>query len=284
MHSLYRHITNNNRVNWGLYQPLWLAGQKMGMVHESVVEALLTSGHVLPQEGGLRLNAEGGNRDERTKCLEACLHHLVKVGLIRKVRKELYDVAHNFGDAPVALADRALMPALGFKAHGVHCNGFVREDKKIKLWVARRSMDSTTDPGKLDHIIAGGQPHGYSLSENLAKEAYEEAGVEAALAAKAILTGTITYNLGMAHGIRRDTLHVFDLELPATFTPRNTDGEVMDFRLMEAEEVLERLKNKDDFKFNVNLVLVDFFIRHGFITPDENGFAELKAGLKCVES
>lgn len=44
---------------------------------------------------------------------------------------------------------------------GVHLNGFVcLPGGSRELWVARRSASKPTWPGKLDHIAAGGQPHG----------------------------------------------------------------------------------------------------------------------------
>jgi len=43
------------------------------------------------------------------------------------------------------------------QAYGVHINGFVETDAGLELWVARRSKDKPTWPGKLDHIVAGGQ-------------------------------------------------------------------------------------------------------------------------------
>jgi hypothetical protein len=40
------------------------------------------------------------------------------------------------------------------------------------------------------------------------------------------------------------------------------------------------LRNTDRFKFNVPLVLIDFFIRHGFLSPDnEPDYPELVRGL-----
>lgn len=280
MHPLYRHILRNNQVHWGLYRPLTLAGQAFGMVHEKVAESLLASGHILPEKDALRLANEPSSVSGRSEALRAVLHQLIKNGLVAKERHELYSVATSFKDEPLALADRALMPALGFKAYGVHCNGFVREGRSFKLWVGRRALDSATEPGKLDHMIAGGQPHGLSVMDNLAKEAHEEAGVPPALAAAARPVSSISYNLGSASGIRRDTLFVFDLEVPPDFTPRNQDGEVQGFTLMRAEDVLENLFTRDDFKFNVNLVLIDFFIRHGMIRPDEPGYHELCLGLR----
>jgi hypothetical protein len=44
-----------------------------------------------------------------------------------------------------------------FQAYGVHVNGYVETPRGLELWVARRSKDKPTWPGKLDHIVAGGQ-------------------------------------------------------------------------------------------------------------------------------
>ena len=43
------------------------------------------------------------------------------------------------------------------QAYGVHINGYVETEVGLELWVARRSKDKPTWPGKLDHIVAGGQ-------------------------------------------------------------------------------------------------------------------------------
>ena len=53
---------------------------------------------------------------------------------------------------------------------GVHVNGFVRKAEGLQLWVGRRAKDKATAPGKLDHIVAGGQPFGLSVFDNLLKE------------------------------------------------------------------------------------------------------------------
>lgn len=61
------------------------------------------------------------------------------------------------------LAPPLLPPAVACLSNptGVHVNGFVTlPDGSQELWVARRSATKPTWPGKLDHIAAGGQPHG----------------------------------------------------------------------------------------------------------------------------
>ena len=60
-------------------------------------------------------------------------------------------------------------------------------------------------------------------------------------------------------GLRRDLLHCYDLDLPEDFVPRAADGEVESFELWPIARVLQTVRDTDDFKFNVNLVLIDLF-------------------------
>ena len=45
------------------------------------------------------------------------------------------------------------------------------------------------------------------------------------------------------------------------------DGEAEDFKLMDIDEVLKHVENRA-FKPNCGLVIVDFLIRHGYITAE----------------
>ena len=57
----------------------------------------------------------------------------------------------------------------------------------------------------------------------------------------------------------------FDLELPEDFTPIAHDGEVHSFELWPLARVYETVRDTTDFKYNCNLVLIDFFVRHGML-------------------
>ena len=83
-------------------------------------------------------------------------------------------------------------------------------------------------------------------------------------------------------GLRRDLLHCYDLDLPDGFSPAPQDGEVERFELLPAAEVLDLVRRTDRVKFNVNLVLIDFFLRHGVIAPGEVAATRLRAGLDQV--
>ena len=74
-------------------------------------------------------------------------------------------------------------------------------------------------------------------------------------------------------------LFVYDLEIPNDFVPNNQDGEIVQFSLMPASAVLDRVRTSDDFKFNVNLVILDFALRHGVLRPDDPEYLDVATGL-----
>jgi hypothetical protein len=180
-------------------------------------------------------------------------------------RNEAFDVRARPGGPVLARIDRGALPSFGIQAAGVHVNGVVKRRDGLHLWVARRAMDKHLDPGKLDNIVAGGVPAGLGLAETLIKEAGEEAAISPELAATAVQVGVIEYAMERPEGLRRDILYCYDLPLPKTFVPAATDGEVEAFELWPISRVIETLRETDDFKFNVALVLIDLFLRLGLI-------------------
>jgi hypothetical protein len=48
---------------------------------------------------------------------------------------------------------------------------------------------------------------------------------------------------------------------------------------MPASAVLDRVRTSDDFKFNVNLVILDFALRHGILRPDDREYLDVATGL-----
>jgi len=180
-------------------------------------------------------------------------------------RGEAFDVRARPDGPVLAQIDRGAIPAFGVRAAGVHVNGLVRRADGVHLWVARRARDKLLDPGKLDHIVAGGIPAGLDAAQTLVKEAGEEAAIPPALAALAVPVATIDYAMERDEGLRRDVVYCYDLALPADFVPRPADGEVEAFELWPIERAVEAVRTTDAFKFNVNLVLIDLFVRFGLV-------------------
>ena len=105
------------------------------------------------------------------------------------------------------------------------------------------------------------------------------AAIPEELIRRAVPVGAVSYRMETDLGIRDDVLFVYDLELPAGFVPQNRDGEIVDFALMPAESVLERVRTSDDFKFNVNLVILDFAVRHGLLQVEDPEYLDVASGL-----
>ncbi|TAN64196.1 MAG: DUF4743 domain-containing protein [Magnetospirillum sp.] len=198
-----------------------------------------------------------------------------------RLRGERYRVVRRFGDEPLMSVDRGVVSLFGIRAFGIHVNGMVRRPDGLYLWIGRRAPDKSVAPGKLDNMVAGGQPAGLSLHDNLLKEAAEEADIPPQLAATARPVGAITYCLEDEWGLKPDVMYCYDLDVPDDFTPRNTDGEISDFTLMPVAEVARQVRDTGNFKFNVNLVITDFLIRHGLLSPDaEPDYLDIVAGLR----
>jgi 8-oxo-dGTP pyrophosphatase MutT (NUDIX family) len=197
-----------------------------------------------------------------TAALPGLARTLAEAGAF-KWRGEAFDVRAVANGPVLATVDRGALPWFGIMAEGVHVNGLVRRPEGLHLWVARRAADRMMDPGKLDHLFAGGIGAGFSAAQTLIKEGGEEAGLEPSLLAGATFAGIVQYESARPEGLRRDRLHCYDLYLPEDVIPVPSDGEVAGFELWPMERVVTALRETDDFKFNVALVIVDLIERLG---------------------
>jgi hypothetical protein len=214
-----------------------------------------------------------------SRAVDAVVDALVVEKRIPKSRNETFDVAPRWGAPVVFRLDRGAVPFFGTRAYGVHLNGYRRDGSRLDLWVGRRAPNKSVAPDKLDNIVAGGIGNGHGLEETLLKEGEEEASIPQSLTSRAVPAGAVSYRMENDLGIRDDVLFVFDLEMPADFVPKNQDGEIIHFELMPASAVLERVRTSDDFKFNVNLVILDFALRRGLLRPDDPEYLDVATGL-----
>ena len=275
------HVNRCNAHDLAGFVPFLVAGQRVGWVRRHLAGRLLELGGAFIAAGaGVAMADRLDSFQARSTAMAAALTQLHRDGLLSRLRGELFPVTNSWGETPLLTIDRAAVELFGVRAYGLHVNGFVRRPDGLHLWIGVRALDKHVAPGKLDNIVAGGQPHGLTLAENLLKEAAEEADIGPGLARTAVPVGMISYTMETKVGLKPDTLFVYDLELDAGFVPRNTDGEITEFHLMPVAEVAQRVRDTDDFKFNVNLVIIDFLIRHGLADPDEPGYAELACGLR----
>ncbi len=274
--SYLQRIRACNRWDPEEFVPFQMPEGRVGYVRRTFAEHLRRWPAVFRIDGeALRWIASAKTFGERTDCMAEITAGLLEIGAIDYLHGERYPVTLGQRTQALFLLDRACAPYFGIRAYGQHLNGFVRDAQGLALWVARRSPHRRTFPNRLDHLVAGGLPWGLSLEENLRKEAEEEAGIPPDLIARAVPVGAITYCYASARGLKPDVMYCYDLELPADFVPRCTDGEVQSFQLQPVEQVMEIVRETEAFKLNCNLVLIDFLIRHGLITPDEPDYLDL---------
>lgn len=282
--SYLSHIEACNAYDPAKFQPFFIGDIRYGWLTAAVADVLLSlSGDFERADEGLRISPRLATFDARTDAFDRAAVSIVDAGLATKIRTEHYGVKNRWADDAVAAVNRGAVPSFGLRSYGVHLNGWLRRaDGGINIWVGRRAMDKSVAPGKLDNMVAGGQPHGLTLMDNLVKEAAEEASVPETLARRARPVGGISYVMEHRAGLRDDVMFCYDIEMPAEFIPVNADGETQDFQLMAAEDVAARVRTSDDFKFNVNLAMTDFLIRHGVIDPDsEPDYAAIVQGLRA---
>ena len=283
--SFYDRILNCRPPPAKSYRPFLVEETVVGYITDVFTGALAEFKDVFAVSGEeVRLSDGLGTHADRTEAVDRVLRILAERGLVPNWRDEAYPVGIAFGAPSFFHMERAAVPLFGVLAFGVHVNGYTGQDPETRMWVGKRALDKPIAPGELDQIVAGGQPAGLSLMENVIKESAEEADIPADLAAKAIPVSTVTYCMVRPEGLRRDVLFNYDLHLPEDFEPVNTDGEAEGFYLWPIEKVMQTVNDTDEFKFNCAMVAIDFLIRHGHIQPDHPDYVDLVSGLRAPTS
>lgn len=283
--SLLDRISELNAHDLSKYLPFFAGATQIGWIARAAVPALSPYGEALEvREDRVALEARLADSSARTRAMEGVARDLHARGVIGGWRGETYPVVplwdRELSTPPLFAIERAAVPFFGIRAFGIHVNGFVRQGGRYALWIARRSDSAHVHPGKLDNMVAGGQPADLSPFDNMVKEAAEEAALDAEVASRARSAGFISYCVETPEGLSTATMFVFDLEVAPDFAPRNTDGELAGFERLPVEEVLRLVAETREFKPNSNLVIIDFLIRHGVLGPDRADYAALVKGLR----
>jgi thiamine pyrophosphokinase len=277
MDRFARHIAAcNNIPSPAGFVAFHMGGVQVGFVTSELARALTFRPRDFHfDQHGVAMASRLKTSGARSDALAAALPSLAEGGFLR-IRREAFDVRQTSDGPVLAKLDRGALPAFGVMSQGVHMNGLVRRADGLHVWIGIRARDKAVAPGQIDNLVAGGITAGLTPAETLVKEAGEEASLPPELAAQARPVGRVSYILLNNEGLRRDVLHCYDLELPEDVTPKPNDDEVERFELWPARRLLEAVADSDDIKFNVNLTLIDLFLREGLLTDPDGS---LRAGL-----
>lgn len=225
----------------------------------------------------VELNPAFRDYTERSEQVDRVLKEFRAQGMfvaLKGWRNECYEVKST--TESLLKMDRSATCLFGVRNYGVEINGYVRHPTKgLCIWLQQRSDTKQTWPGKWDNMVSGGLSVGYGIYETAVKEAAEEASIPSHLIQNLVSAGCVSFFFESERGLFPNTEFVFDLELPQDFEPYNSDGEVQDFQLLPAKDCLERVF-APDFKTTSCPVIIDFMIRHGIITPEnEANFTQI---------
>ena len=269
-----------------------VGGVTLGRMLPQSVEALSAFRDVFTlQDQKLALNDRFDGVSERSRAVSEVLKELRKddaVPMLRGWRDEAFAVRSTFHSNPSLLIERAAAPLFGSPAYGVFCNGFVSEGgRPAHVWLGKRALDKPTWPGRYDSLAAGGLAAGMLPRAAMIDECSQEAGIPATLADSLRPTSCVSYTAFNEDrwGLKTDRLFVFDLEVPFDFEPVGVDGEVASFERVPVGELVERLAAAEDdaWKPNVGVVMIDFLVRHGFVSADDPAFLPLIDSLRGAE-
>ncbi|XP_019873561.2 uncharacterized protein LOC109601730 [Aethina tumida] len=263
-------------------KPFVVEGCQVGLVRPDVMKQLLRYPEVFQVSPGcVELNPAFRDYEERSNKVDEVLKQLRAENAfiaLKGWRDECYEVKTQFNSKSLLKMDRSATCLFGIRNYGVDINGYVRHPTLgLCLWLQKRSATKQTWPGKWDNMVGGGLSVGHGILETAYKEAMEEASVPSNLLTRLTSAGCVSFYFESERGLFPNTEFVYDLELPVEFTPENADGEVETFELLPANECLEKMFTPD-FKTTSAPVALDFLIRHGVITPENE-----KEFLKIIE-
>ncbi|KAH7158814.1 NUDIX hydrolase domain-like protein [Fusarium sp. MPI-SDFR-AT-0072] len=278
------------KMNAGLYTLVWRDSQgtyPIGYILDRVAREL----YQVPEEVRGKMECDDEKKtivlfqepteEQRTRRATTLADYWRKNGtfpLLRRWRDELWPVYGRSGELLFSM-ERAAIGLLGTVRYGVHMIAYVKDETAphgIRLWVPTRARNKATFPGMLDNTVAGGLMTGEDPFECVIREADEEASLPDDIVRKgAKFVGNVTYiyitdegQVGEGGFIYPECQWLYDLELPNDVIPQPKDGEAEKFDLCDVNRVKADLA-EGRFKSNCALVTLDFFIRHGILT-DEN--------------
>lgn len=221
----------------------------------------------------------GSSATQTNQAFESSVNQIIASSTFPSISRKSEPFAIPGANPPIQV-QRFAASLFGIASRGAHLTAYVKDPSAphgMRIWVPRRSAHLHTYPGKLDTTVAGGVAAGETPYENIIREGAEEASLPASLLHSRVKsTGVLTYMALTESGlVCPDVIYCYDLELPSDVIPKPGDDEVETFQLMDVEEVKGAMLN-EDFKDNCNLVMLDFFIRHGIVTEEnERDFVEI---------
>jgi 8-oxo-dGTP pyrophosphatase MutT (NUDIX family) len=224
----------------------------VGSIERETAERLLAAGLPLRRVGaGWRVGPPA------LSSLASIAAWLRDAGLVGRWRDELLAVVDS-EERGVAAVERSVVRVLGLTTYAVHLVGRAADDQRV--WVQQRAFDKATDPGRWDTLMGGQVGADETLESALARETWEEAGLDVATLRELHRRSRLTIRRPVAEGYMVEHLDVYTARLPEGVEPRNRDGEVERFECLD-QPALEQWLVQGEFTLEASLILADSALR-----------------------
>lgn len=237
-------------------RPVTVAGRVSGWVGARPAQHIAVLDGVALDEEVLRIDACASQHLSLNQVLEQIAHRLDQGGFVRSWRGELLEVIGE--GRTLGAIERGAMRTLGFLTQAVHVNGWSSDGR---IWAAKRAASKSSDPNMWDTLVGGLAVANESLDRSLLRESYEEAGLEESmLVAREPMRMVVRMHKRLPEGYQVENALVSDCVLPDGVVPRNMDGEVSEFRLLDMDEWWAMIE-AEQFTLEAQLVMLDSVAR-----------------------
>ena len=195
--------------------------------------------------------------DVITDALNTLAAALRDQGLCGPWRDEQLAVTNPAGEV-VGTVERGAVRVLGITTRAVHLVGLAPGGR---MWVQKRSMTKPNNPGQWDTLMGGMVSAADSLPQALARETWEEAGLQVDALADVTHGGHVSFSRpsreGGGAGFMVERIDWFRAQVPDGVVPENQDGEVERFELLPQSAVCDRVA-QGQFTLEAGLVIAGF--------------------------
>lgn len=229
-----------------------IAGLRCGWAVRSACDALQHARLAFIETGNLHIGRDLQPGPLLNTLLAQVAQTLREAGLLRGWRNELLDVSAD--DRNLGVIERTATRSLGLRTRAVHLSAWTPTGE---LWVARRALNKTTDPGMWDTLVGGLAGSGEALDEALLRESQEEAGLHPDdLTRRSPLRTIFRMRRRLPEGYQVEDLMTSTCVLDAAAQPINQDGEVMEIRTLSVEDVVQGIE-RQEFTLEAALVILE---------------------------
>ncbi|NYT62920.1 DUF4743 domain-containing protein [Alcaligenaceae bacterium] len=233
-------------------RPLTVAGRVSGWITAQATTHLNGQPGVHIEDEAVHITAAPRQRLPLNAVLAQLAVSLKDTGCLRGWRNELLDVIGE--GRRLAVIERAAVRPLGLLTKAVHLNAWSPDGR---LWVARRALSKSTDPGMWDTLVGGLAGAGETLDVSLLRESNEEAGLSASdIEARSPLRIILRMHRRLPEGYQVEDVLVSDCVLAESVQPKNLDGEVSDIKLVTVDELWSMVE-AGEFTREAELVILE---------------------------